>query len=211
MDIEPSSHFQHNRTGRNAYRTGIRQVRMPLIAKVFIVVALSLLALLIVAVLRATPATARVSDSVGVGNERLRWGVSSTSLLGWDEDKVAIEYARGEPLYGKVNLVGSLGRRGFATSLSVLVLDRWALADPYRARLPYDPATSRMVFPLLPGLLPGHLARPFGADYIQSVETGVTIIEDPEMRELYEDVLLLTRGPLFTVVRWRAILRHIHP
>jgi hypothetical protein len=91
----------------------------------------------------------------------------------------------------------TIGYFGFAARLDQIVVDHHAIADPFLARLPVLWGTWR----------PGHLMRDLQAGYGASLRDGVNRLTEPVQRALYDDVVLVTRGPLFTSARWRAIVR----
>lgn len=97
----------------------------------------------------------------------------------------------------KVYRMKEVGFFGYFAGPDVYVVDRFALADPLLARLPFEPTE---------GWRAGHYERPIPRGYVESVLTE-NEIEDPEVRA-YDDVLrLITRGPVWSVPRWRAIVR----
>jgi hypothetical protein len=50
------------------------------------------------------------------------------------------------------------------------------------------------------------VARALPRGYVESEQTGWNLIPDPGMAAYYDKILALTREPLFTLERWRAIL-----
>lgn len=84
-----------------------------------------------------------------------------------------------------------MGDRGYMVDLN-------ALADPLLARLPaiQDP----------PWRI-GHFMRVVPEGYIDSLMFGDNRIRDPEVAAYYDDLRIVTRGPLFTRERMKAILR----
>ncbi len=100
---------------------------------------------------------------------------------------------------GKKVVVSSLvGMGGFAAGPGVHLIDPYALTDPLLARIRFSPRGDWR---------PGHLLRPLPDGYALSVERGQNLVEDPCIRDLLTDVWLITRGPLFTLERWKAIAR----
>jgi arabinofuranosyltransferase len=100
---------------------------------------------------------------------------------------------------GRKVVVSSLvGLAGFAAGPTVHLLDPYALTDPFLARLQFSAKA---------GWRPGHMFRPLPDTYARSVEQGQNLIQDPCARALLSDIWLITRGPLFTSERWKAILR----
>jgi len=88
-----------------------------------------------------------------------------------------------------------IGWNGYSAPLDTIVVDEAALADPLLARLP-----------ALPPWRIGHFKRPLPAGYLETLRTGENHLLDPPVRRLWEQLALVTRGPLFTWERWRAIL-----
>lgn len=91
---------------------------------------------------------------------------------------------------------GVIGFMGYAAGPDVQLVDHHALSDPFLARLPCE----------RPWRI-GHFRRSFPDGYLASLRAGENRIADPALRPLYDDVQLVTRGPLFTAERWAAILR----
>lgn len=89
-----------------------------------------------------------------------------------------------------------VGFSAYVLGLDRVVVDRFGLADPLLARLPVDEGWERI----------GHFRRPVPEGYLESLRTGENRIENPHIRELYGKIRRVTRGPLFTAERWRAIL-----
>lgn len=98
-------------------------------------------------------------------------------------------------LVGQVEVWGAVGMRGFYAGPHVHVIDKYALADPLRARMPARAGRWRV----------GHFIREVPPGYQQSVATDENRIEDPALAAYYARVRLATRGPLWTAARWRAI------
>jgi arabinofuranosyltransferase len=94
-----------------------------------------------------------------------------------------------------------IGFYGYYAGPKLHVIDVMALADPFLARLPMrspDKVKSWRI---------GHLERDLPAGYSESVAAGRNLIQDPALARLYDDVRLVTTGPLFSAERWRAIVR----
>jgi arabinofuranosyltransferase len=96
----------------------------------------------------------------------------------------------------RVFVWGAVGLVGYYGGPRVHVVDPPALGDPLLARLP---AT-------LPWFV-GHYDRRLPPGYLETLETGRNVIEDPNVRAYYEDLRLVTRGPIWSVARFRAIAR----
>ena len=75
--------------------------------------------------------------------------------------------------------------------------DTYALGDPFLSKLPakYDP-----------NWRVGHLRREVPEGYQESIWTDSNKVKDPELHELYESIRLVTRGPLWSMKRIKAII-----
>jgi arabinofuranosyltransferase len=93
--------------------------------------------------------------------------------------------------------VGGGGISGFCRGPKGYLIAPSGITDPLIARLPLDVDTH---------FLPGHLPRPIPAGYLASVKTNSNRIRDDDLSAYYDKLLLVTRGPLFSRERWRAIL-----
>lgn len=93
-------------------------------------------------------------------------------------------------------LAGETGMFGFFAGDKV-VIDLFTLADPLLARIPYRTTAFRA----------GHYSRPMPAGYLETRLTGTNSLEDPGLRAAWDDLQLVTRGPLFTAERFAAIRR----
>ena len=91
-----------------------------------------------------------------------------------------------------------VGYFGYFAGPGTYVVDAWALTDPLLARLPYRPGKRWRV---------GHYPRPIPPGYLKSLKAGGNRFADPAMRAAYDDLLLVTRGPLFTWERFAAMWR----
>ncbi|MCX4240720.1 hypothetical protein [Paraliomyxa miuraensis] len=97
----------------------------------------------------------------------------------------------------RVAVFSTMGYYGFFADPSIHVVDGFALGDPLLARLP----TLRRIH-----FRPGHLSRPLPEGYVDALRSGdASSIEDPAVRELFEALRLVHRGPLWSRERWAAI------
>jgi arabinofuranosyltransferase len=93
--------------------------------------------------------------------------------------------------------VPEVGFFGYFAGPGVHIVDLFALADPLLARLPFDPSIAYRV---------GHYVRRLPEGYGRSV-VGENQIVDPRVKNYYEVIRLITRGPLLSAARLRAIVR----
>jgi arabinofuranosyltransferase len=97
--------------------------------------------------------------------------------------------------------VGCIGFYGYYAGPGIYVIDVMALSDPFLARLPIktprDPRSWRI----------GHFERELPPGYRETISGGRNVIVDPALARLYDDLRLITTGPLFTRERWGAIWR----
>jgi arabinofuranosyltransferase len=96
---------------------------------------------------------------------------------------------------GGVIVSGQVGYFGYYAGPGVHVVDEFGLGDPLLARLPAKP-----------GWRIGHYLREVPEGYVESIEKDRNVIRDPAIARLYEQVRAVTRGPLWSRQRWRAIL-----
>ena len=78
------------------------------------------------------------------------------------------------------------------------VVDLWALADPFLARIPYRPSAGWRV---------GHYPRTVPPAYFRSVASGEASFETDALNRAYADVHAVVSGPLFSMDRAGAIWR----
>jgi len=88
-----------------------------------------------------------------------------------------------------------VGMFGFAAGPDLYVVDLLALGDPLLARLPAS-GPWRI----------GHFHRDLPAGYIQTLRTGRNQIQDAGVAAYYDELQLITRGPIFALARWKAIV-----
>lgn len=96
----------------------------------------------------------------------------------------ALEWSLGEP---RVEVTcGNMGFQSLYAGPSVHMIDVCALSDPLLARLPSIQGPWQI----------GHFVRSLPAGYTESVATDRNLIEDGEVRKLYDSIRLITRGSL---------------
>lgn len=98
-------------------------------------------------------------------------------------------------------LIQTIGFYGYEAGPRIYVVDPYALASPFLARLPVNPTGYKG------GWRVGHFHRDWPDGFEASIATGQNRLVDPQLRRLYDDVQLVTRGPLFSRSRWGAIWR----
>ena len=91
---------------------------------------------------------------------------------------------------------GNIGFMGYYAGPGVYLLDTYGLSDPLLARLPVsDPAHWRV----------GHYERNIPPGYLETLKSGTIQIKDPGLAAFYQQLSLITRGPLWSSARLRAI------
>jgi arabinofuranosyltransferase len=96
----------------------------------------------------------------------------------------------------RVRVRANVGLMGYWAGTEIIIIDRLALTDPLLARLP-----SIQLFRI------GHFPRRIPPGYIESVESGGSLIEDAELRAFHERLRVVTEGPLLAPGRLETILR----
>lgn len=93
---------------------------------------------------------------------------------------------------------GVAGYFGYFAGPQVHFIDFWGIGDPLLARIPFRPKGSWRM---------GHFARKVPKGYERAVWGDASQLPNPELSLIYADLLLVTRGRLFAVERWRAMMR----
>jgi arabinofuranosyltransferase len=140
-------------------------------------------------------------DAHGIANERA-WYHDAAALTAVDDTMWALRNERrldensvqhGEE---KVLFWDYLGYQGYGEGPNAHLVDRYALADPLLARLPASD---------LPDWRIGHFERVFPRGYRKTLRTGENHIEDGQLREYYNRMCTVIKGPLWSVKRWSEI------
>ncbi len=137
----------------------------------------------------------------GIGDERAAYyqaaGFLNVLAKGGEPDHHWVAQGRAARRRGdQVVVKGNVGYFGFYAGPKVYVVDPGALTDPLLARLP-------SVF--APDWRVGHFTRKLPQGYLESLKTGRKLLRDPKLAAYWDQVLLVTRGPLFDPDRLRAI------
>lgn len=142
-------------------------------------------------------------DSRGVSDERAVY-FEATNPLQWRSGREMPHHEwadwsrqqRDRGFRGAVTL-RSAGFHGYYLGPEAHAFDHFALVDAFLARQPYQGGPWR----------PGHFQRDIPEEYRESVRTGHNLMTFPKERQLYDDLVLLTRAPLRAPGRWAAIWR----
>ncbi len=97
-------------------------------------------------------------------------------------------------LQGNVFLAGGLGFLGFFSKPEDHLIDFHALVDPLLARLPVDQRWRI-----------GHFSRGLPKGYVETLDSGENRIENAELALYYDKLSVLTRDPIFSIVRFKEI------
>jgi arabinofuranosyltransferase len=91
----------------------------------------------------------------------------------------------------------AVGVVGDSAGPGVHIVDANAITDPFLARLPAARVDAWRI---------GHFTRNVPAGYLATIASGQNRLADPRLAALWDDMVRLTRGPLFTSARWRTII-----
>ncbi|HOQ32846.1 MAG TPA: hypothetical protein PLA12_10080 [Candidatus Hydrogenedens sp.] len=143
-------------------------------------------------------------DEHGIGDERMFY-FQVASLAHWEKGKPmpCNAFANQGRQYRQANKKitkshGSVGYRGFFAGHVAHIIDYNALSDPLLARMP---AACR------PSWRIGHFWRYIPEGYIDSAGGDENRIKDTNLAEFFNHLKIITRGPLFTIERWRDIIK----
>jgi arabinofuranosyltransferase len=98
-----------------------------------------------------------------------------------------------------VALRSEIGFLGYHAGPDVVLIDRYALTDPFLARLPLDPDRQWRI---------GHIPRIVPDGYPEARLTGRVNRLKPPIRGYYLGLRLLASGPVFDGGRFRSLLRY---
>jgi arabinofuranosyltransferase len=107
----------------------------------------------------------------------------------WSQD--GQDFRNSKYYYAKVWATGYFG---YYAGLNKIIIDRYALSDPFLARLP-----------AIPGHRVGHFERNLPDGYYESVMRGINIVENLALREFYGKIRIITQGRIFTAERFKTI------
>jgi arabinofuranosyltransferase len=148
------------------------------------------------------PTQAQLWPPSGIVDERAYY-FDRTSLVTdngyrtrWYQPDIAVQLTKLLAQHPTTVLQPTVGAVGYYLGPRRHVIDTLALGDPLLARLPAKPHWRV-----------GHYERAVPDGYVESVATDSNRISDPAIRDLYETIRNVTRGPLFTWERWKAIVR----
>jgi arabinofuranosyltransferase len=106
--------------------------------------------------------------------------------LPWNGDVQEARVLRGNP---QVVVTQGIGLFGFFVGPAVYIVDPMALGDPLLARLRPRLAANWRI---------GHFERTIPDGYLRALETGRNMISDPTVARFYDDIVLITRGPIWS-------------
>ncbi len=149
------------------------------------------------------PPANSVADGRGIADERAAYYPVAGLLP-------VLRHDRAEPLHSWVTSGKEARERrqivsfetpgffGYYAGPDVHILDSYALGDPLLSKLPSRGEKTWRI---------GHFKRLVPNGYLETLQTGVNSIEDPEIRELYDSIRILTRDPIWSWGRFREIAK----
>lgn len=96
----------------------------------------------------------------------------------------------------KVTVVRMLGFYSFFAGPHVHIIDQLALSDPLLARLPMNHSDTWRI---------GHFSRTIPDGYIESIERGENLIQDPNVAAYYEKLSIVISGEILSSTRFKEI------
>jgi arabinofuranosyltransferase len=113
------------------------------------------------------------------------------STYEWEVQGIILEDA--DP---PIAFLGSLGFIGYFAGPEMWCVDAYALVDPLLARLPAEYEGYWRI---------GHFRRDFPSGYQETLMSQENRITDPDLHKFYDQLLLITRGPIFDPQRLETI------
>lgn len=91
----------------------------------------------------------------------------------------------------------AVGMLGFFAGPEMFVIDNMGLGDPLLSRLPAQ---------YFPFQRPGHYLRYVPPGYARILQNPESALDDPRLNEYLKHLWTITRGPLWSLERWKTIL-----
>ncbi|MCV6638973.1 hypothetical protein [Candidatus Albibeggiatoa sp. nov. NOAA] len=133
-----------------------------------------------------------IRKNTGIADERKFYHLKGYGFLTAKEGHFEQKINNYEDTYVHLNSIlqvcGGLGEYSMTNKLDVYILDTCALSDPLLSRLPIKNIHHWRA---------GHFQRAVPDGYRESIFTNENLIEKPELKLLYDDIRLITRGDLF--------------
>ncbi len=139
--------------------------------------------------------------TLGISDERF-WYIDSTGLLAvlLENNGNYLKHKRLQDfsnINNRIVFACDIGLFGYVLNRNNHIIDPIALSEPFLARLPARNSRTRI----------GHYERAFPPGYVLSQIRGRNLLASPKLRQLYDDVQWVTRGPLLSGKRFGAIWR----
>lgn len=115
---------------------------------------------------------------------------------GWYDEGLRFRTAPEKVKVGGASSGLPIGYFAFAAGPDKFIVDVLGLTDPLLARLPMRESW---------GWTGGHFLRDVPEGYVESVRNDDNEIVDPDLHAYYDQIRLITRGPIFSLERFRAI------
>lgn len=96
----------------------------------------------------------------------------------------------------EVYVSGAMGFMGYFCPEETVLIDMYALCDPLLARIPAPPNQWM-----------AHNQRGIPLGYVETIETGINVIEDPSLKEFYDKINIIVSGKIFDKERLITILK----
>jgi arabinofuranosyltransferase len=126
-------------------------------------------------------------------------GLASPEAHGWSAEGLRYRANAEQPEF-RAREASNVGLFGFFAGPRVYVVDRYALTDPFLARLPPKP-----------GWRVGHYERVIPPGYMDSRRAGRNLLTDPDLRRLYDQVDLLTQAAVWRRDRLSLVVSALRP
>jgi arabinofuranosyltransferase len=139
-----------------------------------------------------------VIASQGIADERQIYTPGS-ALIGVFQNKTDPRPPWGvnpKPAARGVIIFDSIGMVGYYQGPQVKIIDPLGLPDPLISRLPAHAYN----------YLPGHYYRDIPEGYVETVATGINQIKNKDLAAFYEQMKIITQGPLSSIDRLGTIL-----
>ena len=134
----------------------------------------------------------------GVANERQFYFKTTSLLLVGSEEKIKNRtHDKEEEYSNNVYTAGNIGFIGYFAKDDDYIIDVFALSDPFLARIPQNS------FPRI-----GHIGHIIPEGYPESIVNNKNLIEDPDLKNYYDVIKIITQDKIFSKKRLKTIIKY---
>jgi hypothetical protein len=143
-----------------------------------------------------------ITDKRGNDSERMSMTMYIRHMAGavkfphspWYEEGLSFRQAD-----ERVVVRDTIGLFGYAAGPTKLIVDPLGLSDPLLSHLPMACPDREW--------RPGHIRREIPSGYVETLRGGRNVLDDPDLREFYDKVVVITRERIWSAHRLKTIFQ----